>query len=118
MVDKAGGGDFHGRWREIIADPLNLLIRRVADAGVIQDGLVRLHNGHQVPLAGEYSYYSIFSTILAINRGVHEPLEEFTFQEMLPHLPDAPVMLELRAMWAHYSMWMLQARSQGRAPPP
>ena len=50
-----------------------------------------------------------------MNRGVHEPLEEFVFQEMIKHkqknfklnqnetIPGA--MLELGSYWAHYSMW-------------
>ena len=47
-----------------------------------------------------------------INRGVHEPLEEYVFQELLKVLPQAPVMLELGAYWGHYSMWLKQARSR------
>ncbi|MCX7301675.1 MAG: FkbM family methyltransferase [Rhodobacterales bacterium] len=115
MVEKAEPMDFQGRWREIVSDPLNLLIRRVGNAGTIENGLVCLHNGHRVPVAGEYAYYNDFSNILVINRGVHEPLEEFVFQEMLSVLPESPVMLELGSLWAHYSMWMLQARPKGKA---
>ncbi len=115
MPNKAHPKDMTGRFHEIVSDPLNLLIRRVADAGVVVGGLVLLHNGHGVPLRGGHSYYGQYSDILVINRGVHEPLEEFTFQEMLAQLPDRPVMLELGALWAHYSMWMLQARPKGKA---
>lgn len=115
MVKKAEARDIDGRFREIISDPLNLLIRRVPDAGFVEGNLVRLMNGHRVAVRGEFSYYQGFSSILTYNRGVHEPLEEFVFQEMLPRLPPMPVMIELGALWAHYSMWMLQARPQGRA---
>lgn len=114
MVPKANHDDVLGRFREIISDPLNLLIRRVETAGTVIDGHVVLHNGHVVPARGEFSYYDDFSDILVLNRGVHEPVEEFAFQSMLAHLPQRPVMLELGAMWAHYSMWMLQARPLGR----
>jgi hypothetical protein len=110
MVRKAPANDFAGRFREIISDPLNLLIRRHSLAGTVNDGLVVLHNGHRVPLRGAGSYYDTFSDILIYNRGVHEPLEEWVFQEVLKTLPAAPTMLELGAYWGHYSMWLKQAR--------
>ena len=112
MLAKAAETDVLGRFREIVADPLNLLIRRVPDAGGIVDDCVILHNGHRVALSGPLSYYGDFSRILVINRGVHEPLEEYVFQELLASgaLPEAPVMLELGAYWGHYSMWMKQKR--------
>lgn len=110
MQTKSAPADFEGRFREIIADPLNLLIQRYPQAGTTLDGQVTLHNGHRVPLSGEGAYYGDFSRILIYNRGVHEPLEEFAFQCLLPHLPAAPVMLELGAYWAHYAMWLAQSR--------
>ena len=112
MVQKAAAGDFAGRFREIISDPLNLLIPRHPLAGTVEDGLVVLHNGHRVPVDGEGTYYANFSDVLIYNRGVHEPLEEYAFQQVLKRLPEAPTMLELGAYWAHYSMWLKQARPQ------
>lgn len=109
-VPKAAGDDFLGRFREIVADPLNLLIHRTPRAGVVDGQMVCLHNGLRVPFEGEGAYYGRFSEILVINRGVHEPLEEFAFQEMLPALGEAPCMLELGAYWGHYSMWLKQRR--------
>jgi hypothetical protein len=98
------------RYREIISDPINMLIERVPEAGYVDSsGYVVLHNGHRVPVAGELAYCSDFSDILVINRGVHEPLEEFCFQELLKKLRGpAPKMIELGSYWAHYSMWLLQ----------
>ncbi|MGI9489579.1 MAG: FkbM family methyltransferase, partial [Geminicoccaceae bacterium] len=63
------------------------------------------HNGLHVPVN---NYYGEFSSILAINRGVHEPLEEYVFQEMLRQLDvTKPIeMIELGSYWAHYSMWL------------
>jgi hypothetical protein len=107
---KASAEDFRGRFREIVSDPLNLLIRRVPEAGVVRDGLVCLHNGNWVPLEGEGAYFGGFSEILAINRGVHEPLEEYVFQQVVATLPAAPVMMELGSYWAHYSMWLKRVR--------
>lgn len=114
MFKKADASDFAGRFREIIADPLNLLIERHPKAGTVEDGYVTLHNGNKVPFSGDGAYYDGFSDILIYNRGVHEPLEEFAFQEMLRALPDEPVMLELGAYWAHYSMWLKRVRPAGQ----
>jgi hypothetical protein len=99
------------RHREIISDPLNLLINRVPEAGYVDPkGFVILHNGNRVPLLGAGAYYSDFSDILVLNRGVHEPLEEFCFQSTLSRLGDeSPLMIELGAYWSHYSMWLLSS---------
>jgi hypothetical protein len=107
---KATGEDFIGRFREVISDPLNLLIERVPMAGIVEGNEVFLHNGNRVPLSGDGAYYGAFSQILIINRGVHEPLEEYVFQEALKKLHDTPVMIELGAYWAHYSMWLKKSR--------
>ncbi len=114
MVDKASAADFLGRFREIIADPLNLLIRRHPSAGTLLGDQVYLHNGLLVPASGPDTYYADFNNILLINRGVHEPLEEFVFQQLVHVLTSAPretapTMLELGAYWGHYSMWLKAA---------
>ncbi|MCG5510659.1 FkbM family methyltransferase [Ectothiorhodospira lacustris] len=106
FLDKAIASDFRGRYREIVSDPLNLLIRRVPNAGFVVDGHVVMHNGLLMPLSGDLAYYKQFSDILVINRGVHEPLEEFCFQSLLDSMKvNGPVMLELGAYWGHYSSW-------------
>jgi len=107
---KAEAGDLRGRFREIVSDPLNILIPRCPMAGCVEDGWVVLHNGLRVPASGALAYYGDFSAILEINRGVHEPLEEFSFHALLRHLPAAPAMLELGAYWGHYSMWLRSVR--------
>jgi hypothetical protein len=107
---KAEGGDFLGRFREIIADPLNLLIERIPMAGVIEAEQVYLHNGNLVPFTGDGAYYGSFSQLLVLNRGVHEPLEEYVFQRLLKSLGELPIMLELGAYWGHYSMWLKRVR--------
>ena len=103
---KADNNDFLGRFREIVSDPLNLVIEKDTRSGFIEGDCVYLHNGLKVPVSGAYAYYGQFSSILAINRGVHEPLEEFVFQEVLKRLPNSPLMIELGAYWGHYSMWL------------
>jgi hypothetical protein len=107
---KASERDLLGRFREIISDPVNLLIERIPAAGFVQDNDVFLHNGNRVPLVGDAAYYGAFSQILIINRGVHEPLEEYVFQEAIRNLREDPVMIELGAYWAHYSMWLKKSR--------
>lgn len=109
---KAQPNDFLGRFREVISDPLNLLIERVPMAGFVNGNHVYLHNGNRVPIAGEGAYYGPFSQLLIINRGVHEPLEEYVFQQLLKLLGEAPVMLELGAYWGHYSMWLKKVRAR------
>jgi hypothetical protein len=113
MLLKATVSDFLGRFREVVSDPLNLLIERVPMAGFVVDGQVYLHNGLRVPVTGPGTYYGSFSQLLVINRGVHEPVEEFVFQEVLKRLPDDPSMIELGAYWGHYSMWFKKERPNG-----
>lgn len=78
-----------------------------------------LRNGHIINHKGDFSYYKEFSEILVINRRVHEPLEEFIFQELIASLKSKnlldPCLLELRSYWAHYSMWFLQAFPSAKA---
>jgi hypothetical protein len=105
-LDKASSDNVLGRFREVIADPTNLLIDRGPFSGVIFDGLVVLHNGMRVPMDGPYSYYGVFNELLVFNRGVHEPLEEYVFQQLLKRIGPKPLMLELGAYWGHYSMWL------------
>ena len=110
LLRKAAASDFLGRFREVISDPLNLLIERVPQAGTIECNEVYLHNGNRVPVSDAGTYYGPFSQLLVINRGVHEPLEEFVFQEVLKGLPASPLMIELGSYWAHYSMWFKKER--------
>jgi hypothetical protein len=112
--DKAAGGDFLGRFREVVSDPLNLLIDRDPRAGMIEDGFVWLHNGNRVPSGGKKAYYGRNSDLLVINRGVHEPLEEYVFQELMRIMPEEPTMLELGAYWGHYSMWLKHVRPRSK----
>lgn len=110
LAVKADSGDFRGRFREIISDPINLLIERHPLAGFVYDDLVYLHNGNFVSASGPNAYYQSFSDILIINRGVHEPLEEYVFQEVLKTVGGSPLMVELGAYWGHYSMWLQSKR--------
>ena len=70
MFPKAPENDLLGRFREVISDPLNLLIERVPLAGIVEANDVYLHNGVRVPIGGDGAYYGRFSHLLVINRGV------------------------------------------------
>jgi len=110
------GQSYPDRFREIISDPINIFIQRVADAGYVdKNNCVILHNGNRVPITGNFSYYNSFSDILIFNRGVHEPLEEYCFQEMLKKIKiKSPIIIELGAYWAHYSMWLKKKFPEGK----
>src|SRR5258708_39497676 len=110
MIPKAEPSDYLGRFREIVSDPLNILIERDARSGLVEGYLVFLHNGNQVALRGPLAYYDGFSDILVINRGVHEPLEEYVFQRLMKVMAGRPSMIEIGADWGHYSMWLKRAR--------
>jgi len=86
--------------------PDNNLINHVMNAGEIVSGKQLMHNGIQINLG---SYYGPeISQLLLLNRGVHEPQEEFAFQEVLKFIRKSPTMLELGSFWAFYSMWLNQ----------
>src|SRR5690349_12506355 len=81
----------------------NSKIHHVSDAGAVKHDHQVMHNGLKISLA---SYYDYGNTILIRdNKGVHEPQEEFVFQEVLKHVPENGTMLELGSFWAFYSMW-------------
>jgi hypothetical protein len=103
------------RFRDIVSDPLNLLINRVPESGIVSGDHVTLHNGVRVPCFGKSAYYSDFSSIFIINRGIHEPLEEFVFQCLIDKLEGDPLMVELGAYWGHYSMWFKKRIPHGKA---
>lgn len=107
-VPKAHPDDYLARFREIISDPCNRLIRRVPFAGFVgrnnQNGreFIVMHNGLLVP---RQAYYGRFADVLIVNRGVHEPQEELVFGLVMPEVPDGEPMIELGAYWGFYSAW-------------
>lgn len=106
--EKARGEDLLGRFREIVSDPNNQRIPRVPWAGMVgndprfAEPFVVMHNGLRVLMG---SYYDSFTQILVINRGVHEPQEEFIFSRVLEQIGPGEAMIELGAYWAFYSAW-------------
>lgn len=100
------------RFQNILADPLNYKIERVENAGEVIDEYVVMCNGLKVK---KNSYYGKFSDILVINKGVHEPSEEYVFYETIKSLKNEnPVMVELGSYWAYYSMCFMKENPKGK----
>ena len=101
--------DFDARLAIAIAGWANVAdLAKVEGAGrvVATDGerWQLMHNGLWVLADG---YYGAWMTqLITALQGHHEPQEERAFHEILPHLRQKPVMLELGAYWSYYSMWL------------
>jgi len=94
---------WHNRISTVKASPDNQKIHHVADAGKLFADYQLVHNGMKITLG---SYYDHGNTHLLIeNKGVHEPQEEFAFEEILKFIPPGGKMMELGSYWAFYSMW-------------
>lgn len=107
MTQEKKGRSYQERFVDIQSDKRNDLIPRVPKAGEIIDGHYVMHNGL---LTREHGYDGHFSDIFKINRGVHEPQEEYVFQEILPYVTDDGHMIECGSNWAFYSMWFCQGK--------
>lgn len=93
---------YQKRFDLIMSDPMNDLIPR--DQFRIDGDVITLYNGVKVY---DGSYYGQFSEILKLNKGVHEPSEEYVFMKIIEQFRGkSPVMVELGSYWAMYSAWM------------
>ena len=90
---------------------------KVAGAGDVTDGVQLMHNGVKVVEGGYYGEW--MTEVIRRLRGHHEPQEEVAFHAVVERLAatagPAPVMLELGAFWAYYSLWFKQRIPEGRA---
>lgn len=88
------------------------LIRKDSNAGLIIKGRQYMHNGIQI---FPDSYYGYAGTALLVkNKGIHEPQEEYIFQQVLPYFPAGASMLELGSFWSFYSMWFAKEVPEAR----
>lgn len=79
-------------------------IPRHPAAGTTHNGILTMHNGVKVL---SFSYYGEgMRLLIEAARGVHEPQEEYVFQEVLKFVPPGSTMLELGAYWGFYSIWL------------
>jgi FkbM family methyltransferase len=95
-------------------------IPKVAGAGDVvdgPDGRVQVMACGVKVVAGCY-FGDWMTEIIRDLRGHHEPQEEVVFHAIVERLVadnPAPVMIELGAFWAYYSLWMLQRSPNARA---
>ncbi len=81
----------------------NKRIDYVSDAGKIFPTHQLMHNGIRITLGSYYDYGN--THLLVENNGVHEPQEEYIFQQVLPFIREGGTMMELGSYWAFYSLW-------------
>lgn len=103
-------------WNKRIAlvteSPDNAKINHVENAGKVEGKFQIMHNGQRIHI-GSY-YGKPIAAMLKKNKGVHEPQEEYAFQEIISALPEKPVMIELGAYWGFYSMWLKQVKPNAK----
>jgi len=94
-------------WNErialVLASADNQKIKYVEDAGTFKGKWLVMHNGIIIDPLSYYGFAML--KILRDNRGIHEPQEEYVFQEVLKDIPEGATMIELGAYWSFYSMW-------------
>lgn len=95
--------DWKKRIQDVVDCPDNRLIERHPAAGTIKNGSQVMHNGILITLGGYYGEAIV--QMLHKNKGVHEPQEEYVFNEVLKTMPKGACMLELGAYWSFYSIW-------------
>ncbi|MCO6400749.1 MAG: FkbM family methyltransferase [Verrucomicrobia bacterium] len=100
--------EMRARIDDVLACPDNQYIPRAPKAGVLDGYRITMHNGVKVCAHGYFGAGAL--NMLLETGGVHEPQEERAFERLITWLPERPVMLELGACWAYYSLSLLQAR--------
>src|SRR5579863_1096500 len=95
--------DWSRRISLVLSSPDNDKVSCVENAGTLKDGLLVMHNGIVIEPLSYYGYPIL--KMLLNNRGIHEPQEEYVFQEVLKEMPVGATMIELGAYWSFYSMW-------------
>ncbi len=90
---------------------------KVPGAGEVHDGVQTMHNGVRVVAGGYYGAWMV--EIIRRLRGHHEPQEELAVHAVLERLAltagPAPVVMELGAFWAYYSVWALHRLAGARS---
>ncbi|MGE4132952.1 MAG: FkbM family methyltransferase [Bdellovibrionales bacterium] len=85
----------------------NKKIPRHPEAGHVSGDFQIMHNGLKI-FTGCYSTPTnrgMMTHLFEVNKGVHEPSEEFAFQVILETIPSNATIVELGSWWAFYSMW-------------
>jgi hypothetical protein len=90
----------------------NSKIIHVKEAGALRPDHQVMHNGLKITLGSYYDYGN--TVLIRENKGVHEPQEEYVFQEVLKYMPEGACMMELGSYWAFYSMWFASKVKQAK----
>ena len=101
------------RERDVLASPDLEKIPKAPQAGVIVGNDQIMHNGIKVAV-GTYYAESMHRRFFAVTQGVHEPQEEYVFQEVLKVMEPGSTMLELGAHWGFYSLWFQKEVARAR----
>jgi len=99
----SGSKDWQSRIELVKSCYDNLSIPRHRNSGQVINGFLHMHNNIKIYPNSYYGFSML--RMLIENKGVHEPQEEKAFQEVLEHIKDNSVMLELGSYWGFYSMW-------------
>lgn len=90
---------------------------KVAGAGEVHDGVQLMHNGVRVVAGGYYGDWMV--EVIRRLRGHHEPQEELAVNAVLERLAHTagprPVVMEVGAFWAYYTVWALHRLPGARA---
>ena len=104
-------------WEKKIAEtmscPDNHRVDRVLNAGELESDNIVMHNGVKICF-GSYANYHM-QRLLLLNKGVHEPQEEYVYQEEKKFIPDNGTIMELGALWGYYSLWFKKAIRNARS---
>ena len=112
MIENIENHPYLRRFNTILSDPTNDLIPKCENAGVCIDDVITMYNGVKIQ---NQSYYDNFSDILLLNKGIHEPQEEYVFSKVLDNIHSKkPLMIELGSYWAFYSLSFLQKHNNGK----
>ena len=83
--------------------PDTIKIEVIPEAGTLEGDYLIMHNGLKILPLSYYGYPML--KLLLENKGIHEPQEEYVFQEVLKSIKSGSTMIELGAYWSFYSMW-------------
>jgi Methyltransferase FkbM domain len=99
--------DEKDRWREridlVVECPDSQKIDLLPNTAKLIGDYFVMHNGIKILPLSYYGYPVL--QMLHENKSIHEPQEEYAFQEVLKALKPGAVMIELGAYWSFYSMW-------------
>jgi len=113
IISRKSSVYWENRIQLVLDSPDNAKINYGADTGKFNsDHYFIMHNG---VIINPFSYYGVANfNLLLKNKSVHEPQEEYAFQEIIKEIPTSGTMIELGSYWAFYSMWFNKQVAQAK----